>query len=121
METRFYFLYLLVGIGLFLFATQFGNLNISYGEFICDSNEKDSVNKCEKIPITLDTDTLNAPTDRVISKPVQMVSEFLNEFGFEVVKAVITLFVVIDPIGIVPLFASYTERMQTQDRRFQTK
>ena len=44
-------------------------------------------------------------------------SEFLNEFGIEVVKAVITLFVVIDPIGIIPLFASYTEKMQTKDRK----
>ena len=43
-------------------------------------------------------------------------SEFLNEFGIEVVKAVITLFVVIDPIGII-LFASYTEKMQTKDRK----
>jgi multiple antibiotic resistance protein len=117
METRFYFLYLLVGIGLYLSAALFGVLNISYGEFTCESNEEDLVYNCKKIPITLATDTLNTPTDGVISKPVQMVSEFLNEFGFEVVKAVITLFVVIDPIGIVPLFASYTERMQPRDRK----
>jgi multiple antibiotic resistance protein len=108
METRFYFLYLLVGIGLYLSAAMFGVLNISYGEFTCESNEEDSVDKCEKIPITLATDTLNTSTDGVISKPGRMMSEFLN---------VITLFVVIDPIGIVPLFASYTERMQTQDRK----
>ena len=81
METRFYFLYILFIIGLYLTATPFGNLNISYGEFTCDSNEEDSLDKCEKIPITLDTDTLNAPTDRVISKPVQMVSDFLNDLG----------------------------------------
>jgi hypothetical protein len=65
MESRFYFLYLLVGIGLYLSAAMFGILNISYGEFTCESNEEDSVDKCEKIPITLDTDTLNTPTDGV--------------------------------------------------------
>jgi multiple antibiotic resistance protein len=121
METRFYFLYLLVGTGLYLSAAMFGILNISHGEFTWESNEEDLVDKRKKIPITLDTDTLNTTTDRVISKPVQMVSEFLNEFGIAVVKAVITLFVVIDPIGIVPLFASYTERMQTQDRKSLSK
>ena len=121
MGTLLYFLYILVVIGLYLTATPFGILNISYGEFVCESNEEDLADNCREIPITLDTDTLNTTTDRVISKPVQMVSEFLNEFGFEVVKAVITLFVVIDPIGIVPLFASYTERMQTQDRKSLSK
>jgi multiple antibiotic resistance protein len=97
MGTRFYFLYLL-------------------GEFTCESNE-DLADNCKKIPIMLDTETPNTPTDRVLSKPIRMMSEFLNEFGIEVVKALITLFVVIDPIGIVPLFASYTERMQPQDRK----
>jgi multiple antibiotic resistance protein len=120
MGTLFCFLYILVVIGLYLTATPFGFLNISYGEFVCESNEEDSGN-CREISIMLGTDTPNTPTDGVISKPVQLMSEFLNEFGIEVVKAVITLFVVIDPIGIVPLFASYTERMQTKDRKSLSK
>jgi multiple antibiotic resistance protein len=121
MGTLFYFLHILVVIGLYLTATPFGTLNISYGEFICQGNEKDMADNCREISIIRDIDTPNTPTDGVISKPVRMMSEFLNGFGIEVVKAVITLFVVIDPIGIVPLFASYTERMQTQDRKSLSK
>jgi multiple antibiotic resistance protein len=117
MAILFYFLYILVVIGLYLTATPFGNLNISYCEFICESNEEDLADNYRETSIMHDKDTPNTPNDGVISKPALMMYEFLNEFGIDVVKAVITLFVVIDPIGIVPLFASYTEKMQTQDRK----
>jgi multiple antibiotic resistance protein len=46
-----------------------------------------------------------------------VIVEFVNEVGIDIVKAVITLFVVIDPIGIIPLFASFTERMRPEERR----
>lgn len=48
---------------------------------------------------------------------LNLLVEYLNDEGIEIVKSVITLFVVIDPIGIVPLFASFTEKMQPKDRR----
>ena len=40
---------------------------------------------------------------------------FLTTFGATILKSVITLFVVIDPIGIIPLFASLTEKMQRNE------
>jgi multiple antibiotic resistance protein len=121
MGTRFYFLFILFVIGLNLAATTSRNLNNSFGESICESNKEYKVDNCKKIPIMLATSNLNTQTEGVIAKPLRMMSEFLNEFGIEVAKAAIALFVVIDPIGIVPLFASYTERMQTQDRRSVSK
>jgi multiple antibiotic resistance protein len=105
-------------MGLYLSAIVLGSLNASYGESSCKSTVEYMVDNCNKTPIIADTGTLLITlTDGVITKPIQLMSEFLNEFGIEVVKAVITLFVVIDPIGIIPLFASYTEKMQTKDRR----
>jgi multiple antibiotic resistance protein len=121
MGTRFYFLFILFVIGLHLSATTSRNLNNTFGESICESNKEYKVDNCKKIPINLATGTLNTQTEGVIAKPLRVMSEFLNEFGIEVAKAAIALFVVIDPIGIVPLFASYTERMQTQDRRSVSK
>jgi multiple antibiotic resistance protein len=121
MKTWFYFLIILIVIGLYLSGTTSGSLNTSFGESICEFNKEYKVDNCKKIPITLATGTLNTSTEGVIAKPLRMMSVFLNEFGIEVMKAVITLFVVIDPIGIVPLFASYTERMQTHDRRSVSK
>jgi multiple antibiotic resistance protein len=46
-----------------------------------------------------------------------LIIEFVKEAGIDIVKAVITLFVVIDPIGIIPLFASFTEKMRPEERR----
>ena len=118
MGTRFYFLSILISMGLYLSAIVLGSPNASYGESSCESNVEYKVDNCNKTPIIADTGTLLITlTDGVITKPIQLMSEFLNEFGNEVVKAVITLFVVIDPIGIIPLFASYTEKMQTKDRK----
>jgi multiple antibiotic resistance protein len=118
MGTRFYFLSILVSMGLYLSAIVLGSPNASYGESSSESTVEYMVDICNKTPIRADTSTLLITlTDGVIDKPIQLMSEFLNEFGIEVVKAVITLFVVIDPIGIIPLFASYTEKMQTKDRK----
>jgi multiple antibiotic resistance protein len=118
MGTRFYFLSILISMGLYLSAIMLGSPNASYGESSCESTVEYMVDNCNKTPIIADTGTLLITlTDGVITKPIQLMSEFLNEFGIEVVKAVITLFVVIDPIGIIPLFASYTEKMQAKDRK----
>jgi multiple antibiotic resistance protein len=117
MRTRFYFLYILVVINFYLSATTFDSPSTSYGESTCGSNKEYMIDNCKIFPIVLGISTLNTPTDEVIAKPIRQISEFLNQIGIEVVKAVITLFVVIDPIGIVPLFASYTEKMQTRDRK----
>ncbi|MGC2483785.1 MAG: MarC family protein [Nitrososphaeraceae archaeon] len=118
MGTRFYFLSILISMGLYLSAIVLASPNASYGESSCESTVEYMVDNCNKTPIIADTGTLLITlTDGVITKPIQLMSEFLNEFGNEVVKAVITLFVVIDPIGIIPLFASYTEKMQTKDRK----
>ena len=79
-----------------------GSPNASYGESSCKSTVEYMVDNCNKTPIIADTEiSLITLTDGVITKPIQLMSEFLNEFGIEVVKAVITLFVVIDPIGII--------------------
>ena len=118
MGTRFYFLSILISMGLYLSAIVLASPNASYGESSCESTVEYMVDNCNKTPIIADTGTLLITlTDGVITKPIQLMSEFFNEFGNEVVKAVITLFVVIDPIGIIPLFASYTEKMQTKDRK----
>jgi multiple antibiotic resistance protein len=105
-------------MGLYLSAIVLGSPHASYGESSCESTVEYMVDICKKTPIIAGTGTLLITlTDGVIAKPIQLMSEFLNEFGIEVAKAVITLFVVIDPIGIIPLFASYTEKMQTKDRK----
>jgi multiple antibiotic resistance protein len=41
---------------------------------------------------------------------------FLNIFGNDLLRATISLFVVINPIGIIPLFASITQKMQKNER-----
>jgi uncharacterized membrane protein len=110
-----------VVISLYLSAAMSNSPNISYGESECESKEEYKTDACKKIPIRLHMSALNIPTNGAMANPIWMMSGFLNEFGIDVVKAVITLFVVIDPIGIVPLFASYTERMQTKDRKSVSK
>jgi multiple antibiotic resistance protein len=37
---------------------------------------------------------------------------FLNVFGDDLLRSAIALFVVINPIGIIPLFVSITQKMQ---------
>lgn len=41
---------------------------------------------------------------------------FLNIFGDDLLRATISLFVVINPIGTIPLFASITQKMQKKER-----
>ncbi len=41
---------------------------------------------------------------------------FLNIFGDDPLRSTIALFVVINPIGIIPLFASITQKMQKKER-----
>ncbi len=41
---------------------------------------------------------------------------FLNIFGDDFLRSTIALFVVINPIGIIPLFASITQKMQKKER-----
>lgn len=41
---------------------------------------------------------------------------FLNIFGDDLLRSTIALFVVINPIGIIPLFASITQKMQKKER-----
>ena len=41
---------------------------------------------------------------------------FLNIFGDDLLRATISLFVVINPVGTIPLFASMIQKMQKVDR-----
>jgi multiple antibiotic resistance protein len=41
---------------------------------------------------------------------------FINIFGDDLLRSTIALFVVINPIGIIPLFASITQKMQKKER-----
>ena len=41
---------------------------------------------------------------------------FLNIFGDDLLRATISLFAVINPIGTIPLFASMTQKMQKNER-----
>ena len=76
---------------------------VSYAEASCLENIEDGKNEiCGK---------------NAMAEPFQLISTFLDGYGNEILKAVITLFVVIDPIGIIPLFASITEKMQSKDRK----
>ncbi|HEX2305309.1 MAG TPA: hypothetical protein VHH33_03385 [Nitrososphaeraceae archaeon] len=82
-------------MGLFLTAMVWGSPNASYSESSCKSTVENMVDICKNTPIMVDIGTLLiTPTDRVLAKPIHLMSEFFNEFGIEVVKAVITLFVV---------------------------
>ncbi len=41
---------------------------------------------------------------------------FLNIYGDDLLRSIIALFVVINPIGTIPLFASITQKMQKKER-----
>ncbi|OYT54968.1 MAG: hypothetical protein B6U77_02330 [Candidatus Hecatellales archaeon ex4484_218] len=47
---------------------------------------------------------------------------FLESFIFEFLKAVVALFIIVDPLGNVPIFIGLTEKMNQKERRktFQT-
>ncbi|HKG30750.1 MAG TPA: MarC family protein [Nitrososphaeraceae archaeon] len=44
-----------------------------------------------------------------------------NTFGEDLLKAVISLFVVVNPLGKVPLFVTLTERMEKQNKKLVSK
>jgi multiple antibiotic resistance protein len=44
-----------------------------------------------------------------------------DTFGEDLLKAVISLFVVVNPVGKVPLFVTLTKRMEKQNKRLVSK
>src|SRR5918994_2223261 len=82
------------------------NQDFAYGEDICTkSAEYEESDACKRGDAAT-TYLINPYVDSVdnaISGFHSLIVFFSFEIGTEVVKAVITLFVVIDPIGIVPL------------------
>jgi multiple antibiotic resistance protein len=111
---------LLLIIGIYLSFILLDCKYVSYAEASCLENieyEKNEI--CGKnINYMTYTDTFTiVVTSDAMAEPFQLISTFLDEYGNEILKAVITLFVVIDPIGIIPLFASFTEKMQSKDRK----
>ena len=111
-------LILIIGIYLSFILLDFEY--ISNAEASCLENIEDEKNEiCGKninYMTYSNTFTIVLASDAV-ADPFQLISTFLDEYGNEILKAVITLFVVIDPIGIIPLFASFTEKMQSKDRK----
>jgi multiple antibiotic resistance protein len=111
-------LILIIGIHL-----SFNLLDFEYitnAETSCLENIEDEKNEIFGININYMTYTntfTNVLASDAAAEPFQLISTFLDEYGNEILKAVITLFVVIDPIGIIPLFASFTEKMQSKDRK----
>jgi multiple antibiotic resistance protein len=55
-------------------------------------------------------------TPDIISITLHNLFSFLNIFGDDLLRSTISLFVVINPIGIIPLFASITQKMQKKER-----
>ena len=51
----------------------------------------------------------------IVSIILQDVFSFLNIFGDDLLRSTIALFVVINPIGTIPLFASITQKMQKKE------
>lgn len=95
------------------------NQDFAYGEDICTkSTEYEERGVCKRGD-AVTTYFINPYVDSVDNaiSGFYLLVAFLNEIGTEILKAVITLFVVIDPIGIVPLFATFTEKMQPRERR----
>ena len=111
-------LVLIIGIHLSFILLDFEY--ISNAEASCLENIKDEKNEIcgQNINYMTYTNTFtNVLASDAAAEPFQLISTFLDEYGNEILKAVITLFVVIDPIGIIPLFASFTEKMQSKDRK----
>lgn len=55
-------------------------------------------------------------TPDIISITLHNLFSFVNIFGDDLLKSTISLFVVINPIGTIPLFASITQKMQKKER-----
>ncbi len=57
----------------------------------------------------------------ILSITIQNLFSFLNIFGNDILRSTIALFVVINPIGTIPLFASITQKMQKKERNTVSK
>jgi multiple antibiotic resistance protein len=57
----------------------------------------------------------------IIINIFQQLFSFLNIFGDDILKSTIALFVIIDPLGTIPLFAVITEKMQKTERNAVSK
>lgn len=57
----------------------------------------------------------------IIINIFQQFFSFLDIFGDDLLKSTIALFVIIDPIGTIPLFAVITEKMQKTERNAVSK
>jgi multiple antibiotic resistance protein len=84
---------------------------------ICNNNANYNNNICSNIKFINNKNVFSNTGYDVFTNPFQPLSLFLNKYGIDILKAVITLFVVIDPIGIVPLFASLTQKMQRNEQK----
>ena len=57
----------------------------------------------------------------IISVIFQDLFSFLNTFGDDLLRSSIALFVIIDPIGTIPLFATITQKMKKKERDMVSK
>ena len=57
----------------------------------------------------------------IISIILQDLVSFLNTFGDDLLRSSIALFVIIDPIGTIPLFATITQKMKKKERDMVSK
>ena len=83
-----------------------GCLDFAHGDGNCMSNAKSQGgNFCKQAAVEVigPKNPLVKSVEDVVPR-LHLLVEYLNDEGIEIVKSVITLFVVIDPIGIVPLF-----------------
>ena len=101
------------------YVIALGCLDFAHGDYSCMNDAKfQRSNFCEQAAAdVIGPKNLLVKSVEDAVPGLHLLVEYLNDEGIEIAKSVITLFVVIDPIGIVPLFASFTEKMQPKDRR----
>ena len=101
------------------YVIALGCLDFAHGDYSCMNDAKfQGSNFCEQAAAeVIGPKNLLVKSVEDAVPGLHLLVEYLNDEGIEIAKSVITLFVVIDPIGIVPLFASFTEKMQPRDRR----
>ena len=120
-KTVFMFYFIIAIVSIYISSTISNNWIVSHAEMTCaNNNSKDNKNIiCRSNIKFINNNNLfsNAVDYASFAKLLQLLSSFLNTSGIDILKAVITLFVVIDPIGIVPLFASFTQKMQNKERK----
>jgi multiple antibiotic resistance protein len=80
---------------------------------ICSLNK--SIQDNDDNPLSNVAVVINTIANDTFARLFRPLYSFLTTFGATILKSVITLFVVIDPIGIIPLFASLTEKMQKNE------